>query len=307
MELTFLGTGAGIPSKHRNVSSIALSVEDELNHIWLFDCGEATQHQFLHTTLKPRKITRIFITHLHGDHTFGLPGLLSSRSFQGGEDPVTIYGPKGLKDYIDMSLSVSSSHLTYPIDVVELTEGKVAETDTCTIYCQQLDHGIPSYGFRIVEKEKLGHLRVDKLREMGLEPGPIYQKIKNNPVTTLPNGQVIHRKDVMTPNRPGRILCIFGDTRFHSDYKDFAEGADLLIHEATFSHEQKELAYEYYHSTTVDAATLAKKSHVKKLILTHLSSRYQPSDEKELLKEARDVFPETYLAKDFDRFHIRRP
>src|SRR5690625_4222524 len=122
MELIFLGTGAGIPSKQRNVSAVALTLLQELNSIWLFDCGEATQHQILHTTIKPRKINKIFITHLHGDHIFGLPGLLSSRSFQGGESPLTVYGPPGIKQYIETSMEVSQSNVTYPLQIEEITE-----------------------------------------------------------------------------------------------------------------------------------------------------------------------------------------
>ena len=122
MELLFLGTGSGVPAKHRNVSSIALKLLEERNSIWLFDCGEATQHQILHTTLKPRKIKKIFITHLHGDHIFGLPGLLSSRSFLGGDDEVIVYGPKGIKNFIETSLLVSETHLAYDIDIVEFDE-----------------------------------------------------------------------------------------------------------------------------------------------------------------------------------------
>src|SRR5690625_940048 len=130
MELKFLGTGAGVPSKNRNVSSIALSLLQEINSVWLFDCGEATQHQILHTTIKPRKINNIFITHLHGDHIFGLPGFLSSRSFQGGEDLLTIYGPAGLKQFIDTCLNISETHLQYDINIEEISEGTILEDDT---------------------------------------------------------------------------------------------------------------------------------------------------------------------------------
>src|SRR5690625_4101469 len=119
MEITFLGTGAGMPSKERNVSAIMLNLLQERNSLWLFDCGEATQHQILQTKIKPRKIEKIFISHLHGDHVFGLPGLLSSRSFQGGEEPLTIYGPTGIKQFIHTCLQISETHLRYNIDVVE--------------------------------------------------------------------------------------------------------------------------------------------------------------------------------------------
>ncbi|BBP90534.1 hypothetical protein BsIDN1_41520 [Bacillus safensis] len=130
MELLFLGTGAGIPAKTRNVTCTALKLLEERNAVWLFDCGEATQHQILHTTIKPRKIEKIFITHMHGDHVYGLPGLLGSRSFQGGEDELTIYGPKGIKAFVNAALSATQTHLTYPLHIIEIDEGVVFEDDT---------------------------------------------------------------------------------------------------------------------------------------------------------------------------------
>lgn len=304
MELIFLGTGAGVPSKNRNVSALALTLLQQLNEIWLFDCGEATQHQILHTSIKPRKISKIFITHLHGDHIFGLPGLLSSRSFQGGTDQLTVYGPKGIKQYIRTTLSISQTHLTYPLEIIEFTEGKILENQILSVYCKQLDHGIESYGFRIKEKDKVGELLVDKLREMGIQPGPIYQQIKENEQTVLPSGEIIHRKDVIGPSKKGRIITILGDTRFHKEHVHFVSNSSVLVHEATFSEQKQNLAHRYFHSTTTEAAKLAQAGNVKKLILTHISSRYQNDDMKFLWEEATNIFQNTKIAKDFDRFLI---
>lgn len=164
MEITFLGTGAGMPAKYRNVTAIALKHLQD-GAIWLFDCGEATQHQILHTSLKPRKIEKIFITHLHGDHIFGLPGLLGSRSFLGGIEPVTIYGPKGIRDFVEMSLSISQSHLKYDIHYVEFEDELYLDEGDFIIEAKLLDHGIPSYGYRIVEKDKPGSLMADELKK----------------------------------------------------------------------------------------------------------------------------------------------
>lgn len=304
MELVFLGTGAGIPSKKRNVSSIALTLQQELNSIWLFDCGEATQHQILHTTIKPRKINKIFITHMHGDHIFGLPGLLGSRSFQGGTSPLTIYGPPGIKQYVETNLTLSQTHVTYPLSIVEITEGKLFEEDMFTVYCQKLVHGVPSYGFKIVEKDKTGELLVEKLKEKGIMPGPIYQQIKDNDVVITPDGQELHRKDYVGPSKPGRIICILGDTRQPELSKAFVENANVLVHEATFSHDHQALAHEYFHSTTTQAATLAKEAHVKKLILTHISARYQHEDIPKLLHEAQAIFKRTSIASDLGSFKV---
>src|SRR5690625_1667794 len=299
MDIQFLGTGAGVPSKERNVSAIALLLLQELNQIWLFDCGEATQHQILHTTIKPRKITKIFITHLHGDHIFGLPGLLSSRSFQGGDEALTIYGPKGIKEFVETSLSISATHLTYPLIIHEINEGKIFSNEQFTVYCQQLDHGVPSFGFRIEEKDKPGELLVEKLLARGIKPGPIYRKIKENETTILDDGQVIHRKDVVGPDKKGRIVTILGDTRYLKELTEFVKDSHVLIHEATFSDQLQHLAYDYFHSTTKEAAKFARDSQVKRLILTHISSRYQLKDYPQLLQEAREIFVATDIAKDF--------
>ena len=306
MELIFLGTGAGLPSKERNVSSVALSLLQELNEVWLFHCGEATQHQILHTTIKPRKINKIFITHLHGDHIFGLPGFLGSRSFQDGE-ALTIYGPKGIKKFVETSLEVSATHLTYPLYIEEITEGIIHEGNDFTVTAARLEHGVTSYGYRIEEKDKLGELRVDKLKELGVQPGKIYQDIKNNPETVLPNGDVIQRSDVLGPNKKGHIISILGDTRNTLKHETFIQNSDVLVHEATFDQNKHELAYQYHHSTTAEAAQLALSGQVKQLILTHISARYQ--EEKDmtlLLQEARDIFPNTMIAEDLSVFPIQK-
>ncbi|AIF43501.1 ribonuclease Z [Virgibacillus sp. SK37] len=304
MELIFLGTGAGLPSKERNVSSVALTLLQEQNNIWLFDCGEATQHQILRTSIKPKKINKIFITHLHGDHIFGLPGLLSSRSFQGGEELLTIYGPKGIKEYVNTSLELSCTHLTYPINVVELSEGKLYEDDQFVVETKQLDHGLPSFGFRIIEKDKPGELLVNKLKEIGVMPGPIYKQIKENSKVKLSNDQYIYRKDFIGEDKKGRIISILGDTRFTHVNSTFVKDSDVLVHEATFGEALQELAEKYYHSTTEQAAQLAKASNCTKLILTHLSSRYQSDDIENLLNEARRIFPNTEIADDFTHINI---
>lgn len=308
MELIFLGTGAGLPSKERNVSAIALSLLQELNSVWLFDCGEATQHQLLHTSIKPRKINKIFITHLHGDHIFGLPGFLSSRSFQGAqEDELTIYGPVGVKQFIETSLHVSGSHLTYPIVIHELKDdGKIYEDEHFTVYTKSLNHGkMLSLGFRIEEKDKIGELLVDKLRHIGIPPGPIYKQIKENEQTTLEDGRVINRNEFIGPNKLGKKIVILGDTLYVKEHRGFCENADILVHEATFEHDKSDLAKMYAHSTTTEAALLAKESEAKQLILTHISSRYQQNDSEWLREEARHIFPNTELAHDFFSYSIK--
>jgi ribonuclease Z len=304
LDILFLGTGAGIPAKLRNVTSIALKLLEERGAIWLFDAGEATQHQVLHTSIKPRRIEKVFITHLHGDHIYGLPGLLASRSFQGGESEVTVYGPKGLKEYITISLSVSQTYLKYPLRVIEIEEGIIFEDEQFIVEAKLLDHGIPSYGYRIIEKDKSGTLLADKLVEAGVQPGPIFRKIKDGESITLEDGRVIVPEEFLGPDQKGRIVTILGDTRYCDNALSLAKDADLLIHEATFSKGEENLAYDYFHSTTHQAAEVAKRSGSKQLCLTHISSRYDRQAWQELVEEAQEIFQNTDIAEDFKEINI---
>ena len=305
MEITFLGTGAGLPSKERNVTAVALSMLQELNEVWLFDCGEATQHQLLHTKIKPGKINKIFISHMHGDHIYGLPGFLSSRSFQAGADrPLTIYGPEGSKEFIQAALKLSYTHLTYPLTVIEIKEGLLFETEALEVYAKKLVHGVPSFGFRIVEKDKPGELLVDKLKEKGIRPGPVYGEIKEKPSVTLEDGTIIYRSDFIGSPKKGRVISILGDTTYQAAHKEFVKNSDLLIHEATFAADKETLAEDYFHSTNIQAAKIALDAGCKQLILTHISSRYQFSDMDAFLEETKEVFLNTSIAGDFSVFQL---
>lgn len=305
MELLFLGTGSGVPSKQRNVSSLALKLLDERNSIWLFDCGEATQHQILQTTLKPRKIEKIFISHMHGDHIFGLPGLLSSRGFQGGKERITIYGPPGIKGYVLSSLKYSGTYLNYPINFIEFKEpGVLFDDKQFKVTVGKLKHGLPSYGFRIEEADHEGTLDAEKLKELNIPPGPIYGKIKNKETVELEDGRIINGQDFVGPKQKGRVVTILGDTVEHPNSIELSKNADVLVHESTFSSKETDLARQYNHSTTTQAAQIAKKARVNKLLLTHFSSRYMYKDMKQLKNEARAIFPNTYLMNDLQEVSI---
>jgi ribonuclease Z len=306
LELSFLGTGSGVPSKGRNVSALALQLLEERGATWLFDCGEATQHQILHTSIRPRRIEKIFITHLHGDHIFGLPGLLGSRSFQGGDTPLTVYGPKGIEAFVETALLVSGTRLKYELEVMEFVEGTVFEDHQFVVTAQLLDHGMPSYGFRIVEKDLPGTLLVDKLRALGIRPGPIYQQMKQGKMITLENGKVIDGREFVGPPQKGRVVAIMGDTRYCEASIELAKEADVLVHEATFGAAEAQLAHDYFHSTTVQAAEVAKRAEAKQLILTHISSRYQGDMCDKLLEEAKAIFPNTAIASDFMSFSLAK-
>jgi ribonuclease Z len=304
LDIFFLGTGAGMPAKLRNVTSIALKLLEERGAVWLFDAGEATQHQILHTSIKPRRIEKIFITHLHGDHIYGLPGLLSSRSFQGGETEVTVYGPKGIKEYLQVSLTVSQTYLKYPLSVIEISEGIIFEDEQFTVESRRLDHGIPSFGYRIVEKDRPGTLLADKLMEAGVQPGPIFRKIKNGETVVLEDGRVIEPNKFLGPSQKGRIVTILGDTRYCENARWLAQDADFLVHEATFAKGEEQLASDYFHSTTRQAAEIASQANCKQLCLTHISSRYDRQAWLELVGEAQAIFPQTEIAEDFKEFNI---
>lgn len=305
MELLFLGTGSGVPSKQRNVSSLALKLLDEINSIWLFDCGEATQHQILKTTLKPRKITKIFITHMHGDHIFGLPGFLSSRSFQGGEGPLTIYGPKGIKAYVLSSLKYSKSHLQYSLSFVEFeNRGLLYEDNHFRVYVNKLQHGVPSYGFRIEESDHEGTLDAAKLKKLNIPSGPVYGKIKNKEIVQLDDGRIIDGADFVGPKHKGRVVTILGDTIKHENSILLAKNADVLIHESTFGPGDELMARRYNHSTSLQAAEIANKAKVDKLLLNHFSSRYMYKDIQKILRETRKKFANTYAMSDLEKIKI---
>jgi ribonuclease Z len=304
VDIFFLGTGAGLPAKLRNVTSIALKLLEERGAIWLFDAGEATQHQILHTSIKPRRIEKIFITHLHGDHLYGLPGLLSSRSFQGGDTEIILYGPKGINEYVNISLSISKTYLKYPLKIVEISEGVIFEDEELLVETRRLEHGIPSFGFRIVEKDRPGTLLAEKLAQAGIKPGPIYKEIKNGEKVILEDGRTVDPNEFLGPPQPGRIVAILGDTRYCENAVYLAQNADILVHEATFSKEDEKLAHEYFHSTTHQAAKIAKRANVKKLFLTHISARYDRNAWKELVNEAQEIFPNTDIAEDFKEVTI---
>lgn len=307
MQIEFLGTGAGSPGKFRNVSSLALRLLDERNSVWLFDVGEGTQHQILSSTIRPRKIEKIFITHLHGDHIFGLPGLLSSRSFQGGTEPLDIYGPRGIRDFVNVSLKVSETRLAYKIRFHEFEPkfaGKIFEDNTFSVEVMPLEHRIASFGYRVTEHDHPGELQVDKLREMKIPSGPVYGKIKAGETVTLNDGRVINGQDFIGTAQKGRIVTILGDSRRTTNALTLAKGADVLVHESTFAKGENKLARNYYHSTNIQAAEIADQAQVGLLLLNHISARYTGKLAYELEKQAKQVFANTKVVKDFDVIDI---
>lgn len=304
MELIFLGTSAGIPTKGRNVTSLALNLQDSRSAFWLFDCGEGTQHQMLHTRLSAGKIEKIFITHLHGDHLFGLPGLLCSRSMAGCQTPLTLYGPAGLKTFIDNTLSLSGSYLTYPLEVVEIISGAVCEDERRVVTAYPMSHTLTCVGYRIEERPKPGALDVARLTQEGIRPGPWFQQLKRGESVTLEDGRILNGADYLGPSTPGRSLAIFGDTRPSEAGRLLAAGVDVMVHEATMEANMAESANKRGHSTTEQAATLAREAGAGRLIITHISARYGQEDSERLLAECRAIFPATEIAADLTTFRV---
>lgn len=306
MQLHFLGTGAGMPSKERNTSALALKLLEERGSIWLFDCGEATQHQILHTSIKPRKIDKIFITHLHGDHIFGLPGFLSSRSFLGGEDMLTIYGPKGLQQWLELTFKLSKTHLTYPLQFVEVQQGLVFEDAQFSVHAMPLEHVVECYGYRIEQKPLPGELLIEQARKLGVPNGPLLGKLKAGQDIELPDGTIVYSKDVTNPPQPGFILTILGDTKYCQNAIELAQNADVVVHEATFDDSTRELAAKYGHATNREAAQVAHEAKAKNLVLNHISARFLAADLVLFLQAAQQLFPNTTIAHDQKQFEWRQ-
>lgn len=306
MHLLFLGTGAGIPSKSRNVTAIALALFAERGSFWLFDCGEATQHQIIRSPLSLAKLDKVFITHLHGDHIFGLPGLLGSRSFSGVGRPLDLYGPAGLGPFVEAALTASQTHLSYPLEIHEIESGTIFEDDRFTVSCLPLQHRVPSYGYRVVEHDLPGSLNVAALAQLGIPPGPLYGRLKRGEMVRMEDGRTLEPADFVGSPKRGRVITILGDTRPSDNARKLASAADVLVHEATFASEAAELAPTYGHSTAIDAAEAARAAHTQQLVLTHISARYGDNGAHTLLAEARAIFPNTCLAHDLMQVTVGR-
>ncbi|MEW5561485.1 ribonuclease Z [Enterobacter asburiae] len=305
MELIFLGTSAGVPTRHRNMTSIVLNLQQPtLSQMWLFDCGEGTQHQFLRTSHHPGKLDKIFITHLHGDHLFGLPGLLCSRSMQGNPSPLTIYGPKGIREFVETALRLSGSWTDYPLTIEEISEGEVFDDGAFRVTAYPLSHPVECFGYRIEQHDKPGPLDAARLLADGIKAGPLFQQLKKGLTVTMPDGRIVNGKDYLGPSTPGIKLAIFGDTAPCPAALELAKNVDVMVHETTLEHAMAEKANSRGHSSSVQAAELAREANAGKLIITHVSSRYDWQGCQHLLAECRSVFEACELAEDFSVFPL---
>jgi ribonuclease Z len=277
--------------------------------LWLFDCGEGTQHQVLRSDLKISQLSRIFITHMHGDHIFGLMGLLASCGLAGNVQRVDIYGPPGLNEYLQACQRYSFTHFSYPLRVHVVTPGVIYEDDELIVSCGLLHHRITSFGYRVVEKDRTGRFDVEKAKELQIPPGRIYGQLKRGEIVTLNDGRVINGAALCGPTEIGRKMAYCTDTVFCDGAVELAQDVDVLIHEATFAHQDAEMAFQRLHSTTTMAAQTALAGGAHQLIMTHFSPRYAPGnilELKDLLQEARAIFPNTEMAYDFMTYDVPR-
>ena len=308
MQITFLGTSSGVPTRSRNVSSVALRLPQRAE-LWLFDCGEGTQHQILRSDLKMSQLCRIFVTHMHGDHIFGLMGLLASCGLAGNVRHVDIYGPQGLNEYLQACKRYSHTHFSYPVKVHAVRPGVVYEDSEFKVSCDILHHRITAYGYRVEEKNRAGRFDVEKAKALEIPPGRIYGQLKRGETVTLKDGRVINGSDLCGPTEIGRKVVYCTDTVFCENAVDLAKDADVLIHEATFAHQDSQMAFDRLHSTSTMAAQTALAAGARKLIMSHFSPRYAPGNAiqlKDLLEEGQAIIPNTKMAYDFMTYEVPR-
>jgi ribonuclease Z len=306
LQVTFLGTSSGVPTRGRNVSAVALRLPQRAE-LWLFDCGEGTQQQFLRSELRVSQLRRVFVTHMHGDHVFGLPGLLASLGLAGSCSGIDLYGPDRLRDFLEGVLHTSSTRIGYPLRYHRSSRAAnsgatLLEDGDITVRCAPLTHRVPAYAYRVDQKPRPGRFDVERARALGIPPGPIYAQLKQGHSVTLDDGRIINGATLCGPERPGASVVYCTDTVFCDAAVELARGADLLIHESTFAHAEAELAFARQHSTSTMAAQTALAAGVKQLALTHLSPRYvagNPVSPDDLLAEAQAIFTNTLMARDF--------
>ncbi len=298
MRLVFLGTGSGWPTKRRNVSSIAL---ENRGDVILLDCGEGTQREMLYTPISFMKISRILISHFHGDHILGIPGLIQSMALAGREKPLFVAGPDGTEDMVEKLISIGDFKKTFEVQSLSMNDGDTIDAGNLIIRAAAVKHTTTSLAYSVEEKKRPGRFYREKAISLGVPEGPAFGRLQNGEIVVV-NGRKIRQDEVTGPPRAGIKIVYSGDTAPCDSVIKLAKGADVLIHEATFSGDMEEKAREFGHSTSIQAAKIAKNAGVKRLILTHISPRYEDTDT--LLSEAKAVFEETCLAEDLMEFPV---
>jgi ribonuclease Z len=293
LRVTFLGTGGTLPTPSRNPSAIAVNREGELI---LFDCGEGTQQQMMRAKTGMKNLTSIFLTHFHADHFLGIPGLLQTMSFQGRSGKLEIFGPKGVKALVSLLLSLGHFKMEFDVVARELEPDDEVRRKGYRIKAVKTSHGVLSMGYVLEEDPRKGRFDREKAISLGVPVGPLFSRLHSGKSVFI-HGREVKPEEVVGPPRPGRKIVYTGDTRPCESIVEAAKDADLLIHDGALSEELKEWALESMHSTAYEAAFIAKRASVSRLILTHISSRYA-DDATPLLEEARKIFKNTYIAEE---------
>jgi ribonuclease Z len=294
----FLGTGGSVPSARRSTASVMLARGGQR---LLFDCGEGTQRQ-LQRSLGLTQVDEIYLTHFHADHILGLPGLLKTYDLTAREEPLTIYGPRGLRDLFK-TLGRLVGRTDYGIDLVEIDPGEAVHHEGAEVQAFAVEHSVRANGYVLVEEKRPGRFDPEAAKALGVPEGPDFAALQRGEEVAGHDGPV-RPTDVMGPSRPGRIVAITGDTAPCHSTVSAAADADLLIHDASFSEEEAQRAADTGHSTVGQAAAVAQEAHVKLLALVHISSRYHVGA---ALDEAREVFDAVVAPRDFDVIEIPFP
>jgi ribonuclease Z len=300
LDLVFFGTAGSMPTAQRAPSALLLRRgADKL----LFDCGEGTQRQMLRSSVGLIELREIYLTHYHADHYLGLPGMLKTFALRGRELPMTIYGPPGLSELF-AALRRIFGKLTYPCELVTVRPEDVLDRGDYRLEAFAPNHGLSSVGWALIELPRPGRFDADAAEALAIPIGPERGALQRGEAVTLPDGRVITPDAVVGEPRPGRKVVISGDTAPSPVVAEIARGSDVLVHEATFADEERERAQETMHSTATDAAEIARDAEVGLLVLTHLSNRYFGP---EIAREARAIFPETVVPRDFDAVQVPFP
>jgi ribonuclease Z len=300
LDVVFLGTSGATPTAQRAPAATLVRRGGER---LLIDCAEGTQRQLLRCDVGLLELHEVFLTHYHADHYLGLPGMLKTYSLRGREIPLTIYGPRGLRDLLS-ALRRVFGRLSYPLETVELEPGDVLERDGYALKAFAVNHGVPAVGYALSETARPGRFDVEVADALGVPDGPERGVLQQGGSVNLADGTTVSPEQVLGPSRTGRTLVLTGDTAASASVVEAALGADVLVHEATFLADERERAHETLHSTAGEAALAAREAGVRLLALTHLSTRYFGH---EVVEEARELFPDTVVPRDFDVIAIPFP
>jgi ribonuclease Z len=297
IEIIFLGTGNMFPTERRNHPSVLLRYEGDY---FLFDCGEGTQKQLRKAKVSPNKINYILLTHWHGDHALGIPGIFQSLSANSKTEKIVLVGPRGSKERVEHLKKAFAWYQKFEIQVIEAKEGVVLESEKWTISAMKVKHGVPTLAYSFQERGKV-KINLEYTRKFGLVQHPLLGKLQKGEKIVWKGKEITPEKGTIT--QKGKKITYVTDTVFFPDLVDFAMGSDVLISEASFMNKEKDMALEKRHMTTGQVATLAKKAGCKKLEIFHVSPRY--TDEKGILKEVREIFKDAEMTEDLKKMVIK--